>query len=88
VSAPQASRSDRKHCLRHSEVIARLLKQENPGHIVAGVLFESRARFELAADEAWVNYRWLRSSVVRGRTAETGRGRQRIDIRGRHKSLW
>ena len=25
ANAPQASRSDRKHCLRHNEVIARLL---------------------------------------------------------------
>jgi hypothetical protein len=37
VSAPQASRSDRKHCLRHGEVIARLLKKENPGRLAPGV---------------------------------------------------
>ena len=64
-------------------------KKENPGHTVAGVLFlESRTKPELAADKGWINYRWPHSLEVRGRTAETGRGRQRIDIRGRHKSLW
>ena len=39
MNAPQASRSDRKHCLRHSEVIARLLKKKTPIAQAIGVFY-------------------------------------------------
>jgi hypothetical protein len=39
VNAPRASRSDRKHCLRHNEVIAKLLKKKTPVRVGRGFSF-------------------------------------------------
>ena len=51
VDARQASRSDRKRCLRHREVIARLLNVESPVHGL-GIFFASISRINAVTLDA------------------------------------